>query len=335
MALETKTAEAAHRRRFERYAWATLAFTIAVIVWGAVVRATGSGAGCGNHWPLCNGDVVPFAPRTATIIEYAHRLTSGVLLVVSVALAGLAWRWFPRGHLARRGAALSLIFVLFEAAIGAGIVLLQLVEENASALRAGYIGVHLVNTMLLAAAMTLMVWAARPRVAPAPGATGTPASRLLGYALVALLAVSAAGAVVALGDTLFPQASLRAGFAADFDPASSFLIRLRMWHPVLAVATAFYLVTVLVRANLLDDPAVRRPARLAVGFLAAQLGLGAANVFLLAPLWLQMAHLLVGNLLWVAVVWLWLTTRAWRAARWSLPGPEGPGLHTTIRGSAP
>ncbi len=304
----------ARARRFERLAWLTLTFAVGVIVWGAVVRATGSGAGCGNHWPLCNGGVVPFAPRAATVIEYAHRLTSGLLLIGSVALVWLAWRLFPGGHLARRAAALSLMFVLFEAAIGAGIVLLQLVEQNASALRAGYIGLHLVNTMLLVGAMTMAAWAARPRDVALSGAARARTTRLLRYALIALLTVAAAGAIVALGDTLFPQASVAAGMRADFNPASSLLVRLRIWHPIVAVLTAVSLVSILARGELLDDAALRQPARLATTLVLLQLALGAMNLLLLAPLWLQMAHLFVSNLLWIAVVWLWLSVRRWRRA---------------------
>ena len=56
-----------------RFAWGLLAYNVAVILWGAVVRATSSGAGCGDHWPLCNGVVLQSNPRLATLIELAHR----------------------------------------------------------------------------------------------------------------------------------------------------------------------------------------------------------------------------------------------------------------------
>src|SRR5204862_3551323 len=94
-------------RGFVRYAWAVVAYNVAVVLWGAFVRATGSGAGCGNHWPLCNGAIAPQSPTLATIIEFTHRATSGVDLVLVAILAWWAFRAFPRGHPARRGAALS------------------------------------------------------------------------------------------------------------------------------------------------------------------------------------------------------------------------------------
>src|SRR6185503_9690780 len=114
-------------QKFVRFAWFTLAITVVVIVWGAVVRATGSGAGCGAHWPLCNGDVVPLAPQLATVIEFVHRSTSGVILILTVLLVWSSFRAFPAGHAARRASVWSMVFVLIEAAVGAGIVLLRLV----------------------------------------------------------------------------------------------------------------------------------------------------------------------------------------------------------------
>jgi cytochrome c oxidase assembly protein subunit 15 len=297
-------------RAFERFAWVVLVMAVLVIVWGAVVRATGSGAGCGQHWPLCNGEVVPLAPTIATIIEFGHRVSSGLILILSVALVVAALRTFPRAHPARRAAGLALIFVGVEAAIGAGIVLLQLVEHNASALRAGYVSLHLVNTMFLTGALTATAWSARPRTTEWPEGRRRRWSRWLTVGLAAILLVAAAGAVVALGDTLFPQPTLAAGLAADFDPASHALIRLRVWHPALAVVTSAYLIGVIFRSDALDGPTTRRPARLALALIAGQVGLGVVNLIALAPLALQMAHLLVSNALWVALVWIWLTVSA-------------------------
>jgi cytochrome c oxidase assembly protein subunit 15 len=312
-------------RTFERFAWGVLTYAVLVIVWGAVVRATGSGAGCGQHWPLCNGAVVPLAPAIATLIEFGHRVSSGLIVILTVALAGAAWRTFPRGHLARRAATLAVVFVAVEAAIGAGIVLLQLVEHNASALRAGYVAVHLVNTMLLTGALTATVWSAEPRGTGWPGERRAKWSGWVRAGLVAVLVVAAAGAIVALGDTLFPQASLAAGLAADFDPASHALTRLRVWHPVLAVLTGSYLVGVVFWSDAWEEPALRRPARLTVGLIAGQVVLGVVNLLTLAPLGLQMAHLLVSNALWVALVWLWLTLRSPTRPPEARPVPRSGG----------
>ncbi len=118
--------------RFARFAWGVLAYDLAVVAWGAYVRATGSGAGCGRHWPLCNGELVPRSPRTQTLVELSHRVSSGVALVLTVALLVWAWRAFPRGHLARKGAATATVLMLMEAGIGAALVLFELVAHDAS-----------------------------------------------------------------------------------------------------------------------------------------------------------------------------------------------------------
>ena len=293
-------------RAFVRYAWFALAMSVLVIVWGAVVRATGSGAGCGSHWPLCNGDVVPLAPTVATLIEFVHRVTSGVVMILAVGLVVMARRTFPAGHQARKWAAISLVFMVIEAAIGAGIVLLKLVEGNTSALRAGYVGGHLVNTLFLIAAMTTTIWTAQLEAGRHD--RGQSSTRPSGFtvAMVLMLLVAATGAIVALGDTLFPSESLAAGLAADLDPTAHFLIRLRVWHPVLAAAVASYLFWIAWRHPAFAGEVQAMPRQLVMMLIAFQVGLGLVNLLLLAPLSLQMAHLLVSNLLWIALVWSWL-----------------------------
>src|SRR5512138_1330366 len=109
-------------KSFARFAWCVLGYHLAVIAWGGLVRATGSGAGCGQHWPTCNGQVVPRSAAAETLVEYTHRATSGVALLLVVVLFAWARRAFPRGHPARRAAAFSMVFILTEALLGAGLV---------------------------------------------------------------------------------------------------------------------------------------------------------------------------------------------------------------------
>jgi cytochrome c oxidase assembly protein subunit 15 len=296
-------------RAFERFAWLVLVYGIFVIIWGAVVRATGSGAGCGAHWPLCNGDVVPIEPRVQTVIEFVHRSTSGVILILTMLLVWFAHRTFPAGHVARRASIGSMIFVLIEAAVGAGIVLLRLVEDNASALRAGYIAAHLMNTLVLVGMYTWTVFAARPRPITWTPITAAGREPWMRISLSGMLVVAAAGAVVALGDTLFPPESVVSGFAADLDATSHFLVRLRIWHPLLAVALSIYLMIMITQNESLDEPTLKYPARAALWLILAQVALGIVNILALAPLPLQMAHLLASNLLWLALVWAWLLVR--------------------------
>jgi cytochrome c oxidase assembly protein subunit 15 len=287
----------AHTRsaNFTRFAWGVLGWNVLVVLWGAVVRASGSGAGCGSHWPLCNGVVVPVAPRIETIIEFTHRAMSGVALVAVVAL----WLWsrasFSRGHRARRMALASLVFLITEALLGAGLVLFNYVDKDQSVGRAFYLSLHLVNTLLLLGALALTAWFSR-------GERGRGQRSLLVTAALPIAAlVSVTGAIAALGDTLFPATSLAEGFRQDFSGAANFLLRLRVLHPALAILAALYFVGTSIFALRAGQ------SRLAIWVLIlalAQLAAGAINVVLLAPIWMQITHLLLADSLWIGLVLL-------------------------------
>ncbi|MEI8166579.1 MAG: COX15/CtaA family protein [Chloroflexales bacterium] len=292
------------QRGFVRFAWGVLAYNLAVIVWGAFVRATGSGAGCGQHWPLCNGQVVPRAAQVATLIEFAHRLTSALAGLLVIALVVWAVRAFPKGHLARRGAWLSLLMIIVEGLLGAGLVLLQLVADNGSVARAVAMSIHLINTLLLLGVITLTAWwgqgggALRLR---GQGLVGV----LLGTSVVAVMLLGVSGAVTALGDTLFPAASLQHGIQQDLDPYAHFLIRLRIYHPILAIITGVYLIVAgQVVARQRPSEGTKLAATLLVLLFGAQLAVGALNIALLVPVSVQLIHLLMADLVWVALVLL-------------------------------
>ncbi len=286
---------------FGRAAWGVLAYNVLVVLWGALVRATGSGAGCGGHWPLCNGELVPNLQTAATVIEYTHRL---MVLLAFVAVCG-QWPWslrrLPAGHRARRWAGLAVALFAIEALLGAGLVLFNYVAHNASIARGFYLALHLANTQLLLAALAMTAWtAARGRGLVRGRIPGT-----LQAALPVAIALSMTGAVAALGDTLFPAPSLRAGLAQEFTPAAHFLLRLRIAHPVLAVLVGFFLLyaaSSAVRAR--PSAAVKRMAAVVAGLALGQLAAGAVNWALLAPVWMQIVHLLLANLLWIALVLL-------------------------------
>ncbi len=292
-----------------RFATATLVVNLAVIVWGGYVRASGSGAGCGRHWPLCNGSVVPTAPAAATLIEYSHRVTSGLAVVLVVALAIAIFRTTRPGHRLRRAAGWSVVFIVVEALVGAGLVLLRLVGDDSSALRAGYLAGHLTNTFALLGALTLTVrWADRAEPPPR-SSTPSPLARMVLLSLGLVLLVAVTGAITALGDTLFPAGSLREGLAQDLDPTAHFLIRLRVVHPTLAVVAALVALGTAVKAmghgEVAEDAAVDRgAARWFGGLVVAQMAIGAINLWLLAPIATQLLHLLVADLLWVVGVGL-------------------------------
>lgn len=293
----------AGRSRFSRFAWVVLAWNFAVVLWGAYVRASGSGAGCGSHWPLCNGEVVPSAPQLATVIEFTHRISSGVALALIATLCVWAFRRFPRGDLVRRMAALSAFFIVTEALLGAGLVLFRYVAQNESGGRAIYLSAHLVNTQLLLAMLAATAFLAAPR---APQLTGQW-SRAIMAMLLASLAVSITGAVAALGDTLYPAPSLAAGIFQDFSPASSLLLRLRLLHPALAIAGGAYIAIAAFTKTHLEG--TRAPAFAATLLAMVQLCAGALNVVLRAPIWMQILHLLLADLLWISLVLLLLCAR--------------------------
>jgi heme a synthase len=270
-----------------------------VILWGAYVRASKSGAGCGSHWPLCNGEVIPQAPQTATIIEFTHRVMSGLALVAVVGLVVWAWRSFPRGHRARRMAVLSVIFILTEALLGAGLVLFQLVAQDASVGRAFYLALHLVNTLFLLGTLALTAWYSREG-----GMAGRWSPAVAGT-LVSAIVVSVTGAIAALGDTLFPASSLAEGMRQDASAAASFLVRLRIVHPVLAVLAAGYFAWVAIKAlRSKPDGVVARIALFVLVVTLAQLGAGAINLALLAPIGMQILHLFLADLVWISLVLL-------------------------------
>lgn len=288
---------------FTRYAWGVVAANLFVILWGALVRATGSGAGCGRHWPLCNGEVLPPDPATATLIEFTHRVTSGAALLLVIGLFWWSRRAFPRGHRARIAAGWSLLFIVIEALIGAGLVLLELVGDDDSLGRAGYLAAHLLNTFLLLAALALTAYWSSSRSA-APPRAGGGSVWLTGIGLVAILIVGMTGAVAALGDTLFPVRSLAEGLRADADPGAHILVRLRVLHPVLAILAGIYLSSMVWAVERRQASLGRPPGwgRAVTGLVMLQLGVGVLNLLMLAPTALQLAHLLVADGLWIATV---------------------------------
>ena len=282
------------RRRFAWFAWAVLGFNLLVILWGALVRASKSGEGCGDRWPLCNGVVIPHAAQIATLIEFTHRASTGIAFFSVLAMAIWAFRAF-RGEPVSRAASASLFFIVTEALLGAGLVLFKYVGADQSAGRAIYLSAHLVNTLLLLAAMALTAWwASGHRAVERAGSNATT----LGLALLAALIIAITGAMTALSDTLYPVSSLPSGFASDFSSASPMLVRLRILHPVIAVAASVYIVIAAAATG------AQRLSRIVIALVAAQIAAGMLNIWLLAPIWLQLVHLLLADLLWIALVLL-------------------------------
>lgn len=290
--------------KFSNFVWLTLGYTILVILWGAFVRATGSGAGCGNHWPTCNGDVLPRPEQIETVIELTHRLTSAVSGLFVLVMLIWAFRAFPKRHLVRYGAVVSFFFILTEGLIGALLVRLELVGDNDSLTRAVMIAIHLVNTFFLIGAIALTGWWARSSRKLVWYNERKVVAWLVG-GTIGFMLLGASGAITALGDTLFPAESLIDGFRDDFSPGANFLVRLRVYHPLIGVGLGLYLIMASTALEgLLQTAVLNRFMRWLRWLFVLELAVGVVNVLLLAPVWIQMVHLLLADLVWITAVLL-------------------------------
>jgi len=289
--------------RSARFAWGVLAWNVAVILWGGFVRATGSGAGCGGHWPTCNGDVVPRSPSVATIIELSHRVTSGAAFLAVMALGAFTFLATTRGNAARRAVVFAMMLMLGEVLIGAAIVVLGHVALDPSLLHGVFTELHAGNTFLLLTALTLTAHhlggGAPLRTA---GRGAVVASLAWAFAGIALTLGS--GAIAALGDTLFPARSLTEGFAQDVSPGSHVFLHVRTLHPVFAVV-AFVLVLgacISIRGRTEAPARARRYATFALVALCFQMALGLLNLWLLVPVATQLLHLASADVLFILLV---------------------------------
>ncbi len=296
--------------RFAKFAWGVLAWTVLNILWGALVRATGSGAGCGSHWPGCNGLIMPTPEsiKIETIIEFTHRALSGMVLVLVLAQLVWGWRKYPKGSPVRIGITGSAVFILLEAALGASLVLFKLVEDNSSVERAVFISLHLLNTFILLAFLALTAWWASGGKAVSLKNKGY-LPLLFGTGLLGVALLGMTGAITALGDTLFPATSLAEGLAQDSDPSANFLVRLRFYHPVIAILVVVYTLN-LVRYiyGKFNNPVIRRLSLILGGLVLTQLAAGVINLLLLAPVWMQLVHLLLADSVWISYVLLSAST---------------------------
>ncbi|MEX1133788.1 MAG: COX15/CtaA family protein [Acidimicrobiia bacterium] len=276
--------------RIARFAWFTLVFNVGVILMGALVRSTGSGAGCGPSWPTCQGEVVPEL-EGATAIEFAHRAASGAALLLVITLAVLVWRLVPAGQPPRRGAFFSVISIVGEALIGAMIVLAEWVGDDTSVARVIAVPLHLVNTLFLLAALTLTAFWLSGGRRLSPSAKPTVWRWVLAGG-IALVLLAATGAVTALADTLFPKELIELGDEGHF------LTNLRMIHPVLAVVAA----SIGWWASSRVEGSRPTASKALPALVGAMILTGSLNILLGVPVWMQLVHLLLADALWIAYV---------------------------------
>jgi cytochrome c oxidase assembly protein subunit 15 len=286
-----------------RFAWTTLYWNVAVVLCGAYVRATGSGAGCGNRWPLCDGDVIGASAKTQTIVEFTHRIISAISLLMVTLLVVWCWRVTKKGDWARYSAVLAAAVLANEALLGAALVLLKHVGNDQSAGRILFLCLHFGNTLLLLATLSLTAaWLSN----------GSRSFTLIskwrevgsiGLGLLATMVTGITGAVAALADTLYPATSLPSSLAQDFSSGTPALLRVRLLHPAIATVGVGYVLWVILRSSTGRNRFSRSAIALII-FLFVQVGVGMTNVLFLAPVWLQIAHLFVADALWILLVLL-------------------------------
>ena len=285
--------------KLAKFSWGVLFYNVLVIVFGAFVRATGSGAGCGSHWPMCNGVLVPRAPAIETIIEFTHRIMSAVTILLIIALVMWVWRKYPKGSLQRWMSGTVVLFIVVESLLGASLVLFNLVLQNASVIRAVSMIIHLINTFILLASLTLNAWFVTFG-APLGVEKGRSVRWIVALGAVGLIVLGASGGMAALGDTLFPSSSLLEGFQQDFDVAANYLVRLRIFHPLIAILTGGFAAGIgLWLRKRTPGLAMNRITSTLVGLIVFQWVLGAINVVLLAPVWIQLLHLFLTSTIWI------------------------------------
>lgn len=290
-------------RRYAALCWGLLLYTLPVIVFGAFVRASLSGDGCGQHWPDCHGTLFPTGSSIATKIEYSHRVSSAIYGFISLAVLIGAFRLFPRKSNVRKAALFTFIATVLEALIGAVLVKKGLVTTNDSVARAVVMSVHLANTFFLLGSATLTaLWASGAEKIRLKGQGAVGWALGIGFAALVLLGVS--GAVTALGDTLFPikDGHLEAVNMA-LSPTAHFLVRLRILHPLIAMSVGVYLVLIAgLLAHLRPTAAVKKWSQIVAGFFILELAVGLVNLALKAPIAMQLIHLLIADLLWIALI---------------------------------
>ncbi|HET9150501.1 MAG TPA: heme o synthase [Gemmatimonadales bacterium] len=284
-------------RTLRRLAWTGVVLTVGLITLGGVVRITGSGMGCGDHWPLCDGQWFP-PLDLPTAIEISHRWVAALVSLMVIAIGVEAWRHHRAEPRLRNPALLGVLLLVIQVLLGAVTVKLELPPS--------VVIVHLANAMLLLAA--ILVTALRA------GASDTgplpPAERHRDHALVLATGLGAF-AVILLGAHV---ANLNAGWVCKgFPLCQGFglapppvpLGPLHWTHRVLAYAFLGLVVLLSIRISRRRDEAaaaLRSSANALVGLVVLQIVVAATMVLLGLPTALRAAHLLMGALVWTAAV---------------------------------
>ena len=299
--------------RYFQYVKALWAYTLIVILWGAWVRVSKSGDGCGRSWPLCRGEVLPDnTTDISTWIEWIHRFSTGIFGLAVILLVIMAFKVFPAGHKIRRLCLWTLFFTLTEALIGAKLVLSELVGDVSSVQRAFVMSIHQINSLLLTGSLA-MSFKYPPISCKNILFKQDKYIKLKGYILeVGFLLLSVMGVIAALSSTLFPSESLIEGFWLDIQRNSHWLIQWRVFHPVFAIcyiAVSLFLLlsfklkireNIIMKAEFLQHT-IKVNHLMLLYILAFVIGL--TNLLTLSPVILKLAHLTITHVLWTYLIY--------------------------------
>jgi heme A synthase len=281
-------------------------YALIIILWGAFVRFSGSGDGCGAHWPFCHGRFVPDFFEPEVFIEFFHRAKSGFFGVLTIVLVFMSRREFASGHPIRTATLLVLLLTISEGLIGAGLVLFGWVGTDDSWQRVVVIALHFLNTIALLAALLWCAWTARFVESPSVVTLSSRQRRYAAFFVIAFILMIVTGSMASLSNTLYPTDSLRSGLQADLSPDSPLLLRLRILHPLLASALAIVLLWLL---SHFSEPLSKRFRDRCAFLIIANVAIGAGTLLSLSPVAAKLLHLLCVDLIWIHFCLLVLSLR--------------------------
>ncbi len=276
--------------KLNNLAFTGLVLCVISILAGAVVRGTGSGDGCGASWPTCNGNIVPSSLDSSAIIEYTHRVFSGLLLLVTFLLF-IYCKKYSSNRLLQRCSGALLFFVVLEAIIGMVIVLQELVAYNTSLTRLIAVPIHLVNTFSLLALYIVLYSVLRNNIQQIKFIYN---KRFLCSCLIFLI-VAGLGSITALADLLYPSESFIEGVQMDFSETSQLLTRLRILHPIGASILLLWMFSE--SSRLFKEEGILFAKNLNRLSVIVSL-VGVLNVFVNINIFLSILHLLFADALW-------------------------------------
>ena len=286
--------------------WILVVYTLLIIAWGAWVRISGSGAGCGDHWPLCHGTAVPLGAEWRTWIEVSHRYSTALFGILVIAQIAFIRTLMPSGHPARRWVWLTLLLTISEALIGRFLVKQGLVNESQSIYRLVVMPLHLLNTSLLLCAEVATAESLRSGLCNSSTIyshsniySHSKRRTLHIYALaIAVIALLISGAIAALGSHLMPSQSLLDGLQHDLSLDAHPAVRLRVLHPLLGLLIPMGLwLFITFSANDTSTPQAVAARKHLLWALAITVLIGISTLGLLSPTWLKLLHLTAANLL--------------------------------------